>query len=74
MTSADSADEILVDPHAGDAVLSAYRAYESFANAKTPVNAAFALKDLHDAMSDVASWLPGYNADTGEVEEGTDDE
>lgn len=57
-----------IDPAAADACLSAWFAYEQLAEAKTLPAQAAAWASLQDAMSDLASWLPGYNMDTGRVE------
>lgn len=62
-------DEILIDEHAGDAVMTAYRAFERLDEATTARQFSAAYIDLCNAMGDVASWLPGWNVDTGEVEE-----
>lgn len=65
---ADRADRLLIDEHAGDAVLSACFAYERVAEATTLPQQADAFRALADAMSDLMSWVPGYNMDTGRIE------
>lgn len=62
-----------MDPGSTDAALAAWFAYERFSEAQTPITQAYALTELHDAMSQFATWLPGYNYETGRVE-GHDDE
>jgi hypothetical protein len=57
-----------IDPKAADAVEAVYWAWQRFKGATYPLGQAAALLDVASAMSDVASWLPGYNVETGEVE------
>jgi hypothetical protein len=58
-----------IDPKAYDAVLAVHLAYESYVSAPTRVQQAYALIALNDAMGDLATWLPGYDVDTGTVAE-----
>lgn len=60
---------IRIDEHAGDAVMSAWFAFERLATARTLMEQASAMVDLASHMSDVASWLPGYDPETGQVGE-----
>ena len=39
-----------------------------FAAAKDPVSQASALVELANAISDLGTFIPGYNAETGDVE------
>lgn len=52
-----------------EAALVAWRAWERFAGSATPLAAAYALTELHDAMNDLATWLPGFDSRTGTVPE-----
>lgn len=61
-------EEVMIEPAAGDAVMSAYLAYKRWSTATTMLSQASNLIALANAMSDVASWLPGFNPETGEVE------
>jgi hypothetical protein len=60
-------DDRKIDPEAVDAVEMAWFAWNRFENATNPVIQADALLHLASAMSDVATWLPGYDPNTGEV-------
>jgi hypothetical protein len=51
-----------------EAARTAWLAWDRFQNATTPTLQASALIDLSDAMSDLATWLPGYNYTTGKIE------
>lgn len=55
-----------------DAGLHALRAWERLSEATTPLREADALIDLANAMSDLASWLPGYDIEIGTVPEDED--
>jgi hypothetical protein len=48
-----------------DAVRAVANEYDRFARAKTPVDAANALVDLNNAMSDVVTYLPEFDVNTG---------
>jgi hypothetical protein len=52
-----------------DAGFAAFYARERFSEARTPVLASSALVELANAMSDLASWLPGYDVETGTIME-----
>lgn len=51
-----------------DAGLAVDAAFERLENARTLLEQADALVDLSNSVSDLRSWLPGYNAETGRVE------
>lgn len=51
-----------------DAIAAAVWAWEAFTEAKTPALQAHYLIETMNAMSDLASWHPGFNLDTGEIE------
>lgn len=61
--------EVLVHPKAGDAIYAVYRDFESFIHAPNPLQAAYALVDLHNSMDSLITWIPGYVYETGKVEE-----
>lgn len=50
-----------------EAGLSAYRAWDRFSSASTPVEQADAITEMSNAMVDLATFLPGYDAETGTV-------
>lgn len=50
-----------------DAGIHADAAWDAFCRARTPIEQASAIVDMNNAMSDLASWLPGYNAKLGRV-------
>lgn len=50
-----------------DAALSAWHAWDRFSTARTPIEQADAIGDLADAMSNLATWLPGYDDRTGRI-------
>lgn len=50
-----------------DAGLRAWRCWQAFAASSTPLGQAHDLRDLQDAMSDLASWLPQYDARIGDI-------
>jgi hypothetical protein len=56
-----------------DAGLAAHWEWERYSTAREPITAAGALVELNNAMSDLASYLPGYDAETGTIR-GDDDE
>jgi hypothetical protein len=64
--------DLTLDWH--DAALDAHHAWNSFVEARDPITAAYALTTLNDAMSDLATWLPGYNPETGRIETAEDDD
>lgn len=58
------------DPHQKcrdwqDAAVEADYRWQRFAHAKTPTEQAEWLVELSNAMSDLRSWLPGFDSDTG---------
>lgn len=67
------ADELrgsgVVDFGGYDALASAVWAWEAFNEAKTPLLQAHYLIEVANAMSDLASWHPNYNSETGEIDE-----
>jgi hypothetical protein len=50
-----------------EAAVEAWWAFTALAEAKTIGEQSYAFMRLSDAMSDLASWLPGYDADTGRL-------
>jgi hypothetical protein len=52
-----------------DAALAVYWDWDRFIGTSDPLLAASALISLSNSMSDLSSWLPGYNVNTGKVEE-----
>ena len=50
-----------------EAAESVWWAYDAVSNATTLVEQAPALIELSNAMSDLASWLPGYDINTGRL-------
>lgn len=50
-----------------DAGVTAFRAWEQFAAARTPIEQADAVTALSNAMTDLATWLPGYDYETGTI-------
>lgn len=60
--------KFLIDPKAGEAAIAACQAWNSFAEAKTPVAVAGNLVDLANAMSDLESWIP-YQGETNEPDD-----
>lgn len=63
----EEGNEVLIDPRAGDAVQSAWFAFERLAEATTIGAQGEAFIELSNHMADVASWLPAYDPDTGQV-------
>ncbi len=63
--SKDDLREALTGWHA--AGLAADAAWDRFATARDPLSQASAISALQDAMSDLASWLPGYDPELGRV-------
>lgn len=59
--------EPIISPEAHDAVRAAYVAFERLSAAKTLPEMAAEFEALSNAMGDVATWLPGYDVDTGEL-------
>lgn len=52
-----------------DAGRSAWYGWAHLRDATTPSEFANAMHELTDAMSDLVTWLPGYNADTHDLDE-----
>lgn len=50
-----------------DAAVSAYLAWKNLSEATTPVGYAYAVTELNEAMGDLATWLPGYDYETGTI-------
>lgn len=44
-------------------------AWEMLADASTPLQFAFAMDRMNNAMSSLITWLPGYNYESGRVDE-----
>ena len=63
----EAQDENTISPQAADAAIAAHLAWRSFAEASTPTSQASALLELNEAMSDLTSWLPGYDYETGTI-------
>lgn len=49
---------------AADAIESAAAAWDCLSNASSPIDAAFAMTRLNDAMSDLVTWHPEYDSET----------
>ena len=65
MTTPSASDHKNPDPNAWqDAGVEADYRWHLFANAKTPLDQAEAVTALSNAMSDLRTWLAGYDADT----------
>jgi hypothetical protein len=60
---------VLTHPMAGDAVYSSYRAWQRLERAATAGDFADAMIDLTGAMDSLVTWLPGYDYETGELED-----
>jgi hypothetical protein len=56
-----------VHPSAGDAVDTVCWRWGTFVAAKTYLDQADAIRGVNDAMSDLASWVPGYDIRDGEI-------
>lgn len=52
-----------------DAGRSVYYAWERLKASRNPLEWADAINNLSNAMSDLATWLPGYDLDTGTLRE-----
>lgn len=52
-----------------DAGLSVYWAWQRFVSSPDPVLRANAIIKLSDAISDLSTWLPGYDYETGTIDE-----
>lgn len=52
-----------------EAAVIAYLAWRRVAEATTPLEFGSAMVDANNAMGDLASWLPGYEIDTGTIPE-----
>jgi hypothetical protein len=61
----DDLREVLTSWH--DAALAVYWAWDDFERATNPVLQARAVTRLDDAVSDLASWLPGYDDHLGRI-------
>jgi hypothetical protein len=61
-------DTHLTLKNAADAIASTVWAADAVLHAATPAQFAAAIRDLQEAASDLASWHPSYNSETGEIE------
>jgi hypothetical protein len=61
------AEDVQIDPNAGDACTSAYFAFERLAEATTIGQQSSAFIDLSNTMSDMVSHLPGWDIERGEL-------
>lgn len=57
-----------------DAGLEVWRAWTRFAQARTPVATAEAITSMSNAVTDLATFLPGYDYNRGTVVEADEDE
>lgn len=44
-------------------------AWDHYAESNTPVQQAYALQRLNNAIFDLKTWIPGFNSETGEIDE-----
>lgn len=51
------------------AAVNAWYSWDRFSRASTPIEQADAIADLANSMSDLATWLPGYDDRTGRIVE-----
>lgn len=55
------------------AALAAWRDWQSFSTSKTPLDQAAAINRLQNSMFDLATWLPGFDNEMGDVPEELED-
>lgn len=57
-----------------DAAVAAYLAWRDVAEANDPISFSTAMVEASNAMSDLASWLPGFDVNTGTIAAERDEE
>jgi len=55
--------------HIKEAALSAYWDWRNFTECKDPIGQAHSLISMQNSMHDLATWLPGWDVEIGEIRE-----
>lgn len=62
-------DELQYDhKHVQDLVIEAWFGWERLMEAKTLSDQASAINQMNNTMADLATWMPGWNVETGRIE------